>query len=176
MWNQCMFPEVWQVITADLIGLTLTARVCFDPLAASEYCCVSCSLYALDWLIIRVQKYLATFQKPQTSKNEGIGLLLDIKSLMDLRQSPSCTTPSLLHFPYLKSIIFPSHLRHPSVHPCFPCFILHPCIPVSLISVPLPPWSSCPLHIVFLPCFLFSLFHASTFVPSPWLSQADPAA
>ena len=37
-------------------------------------------------------------------------VLLDNRSLMDLQQSPSCTTSTPLHFPHLKSILFPSHL------------------------------------------------------------------
>ena len=57
--------------------------------------------------------------------------------------------PSLHYtFSVLKSVLFPSHLQHPSVHPCSPCFILHPCIPVSFISVPMSLWSSHRLHIV----------------------------
>ena len=61
--------------------------------------------------------------------------LLDIRSLMDLWQNPSHATPSPLYLPPLKSIQFPSHLWHPSIHPCSPCFIPHPCLPVSLISI-----------------------------------------
>ena len=70
--------------------------------------------------------------------------------------------PFYYAFSNLKSVLFPSHLWHPSIHPCSPCFILCPCIPVSLISVPMPPWSSCPLHMVFS---LHSCFLCFTLVP-----------
>ena len=51
----------------------------------------------------------------------------------------------------------PPTLLHSSLFP--PCFILHPCLPVSLISVPMLPWSSHLSHIVSYPipsspCFM----------------------
>ena len=58
-------------------------------------------------------------------------------ALLDINLNGSPT--SLFHsaslcytFSILKSILFPFHLWHPSVCPCFPCFILHPY--VSLVG------------------------------------------
>ena len=68
-----------------------------------------------------------------------ISLLLDIGSLMDLQQVCPALPLLCYTFSILKSILFPSHLQHPSIHPCSPCFILSSCIPVSLISVPMSP-------------------------------------
>ena len=67
------------------------------------------------------------------------GTVLDIGSPINLQQSQSHTASSLLHFPCLKSVPFPSHLQHLSICPCSPCFTLCPCIHVSLISVPMSP-------------------------------------
>ena len=68
-----------------------------------------------------------------------ISLLLDIGSLMDLQQVHFMPPPLCYTFSILKSILFSSHLQHPSVHPYSPCLILCSCIPVSLISVPMSP-------------------------------------
>ena len=63
----------------------------------------------------------------------------------------------------LHSSLFP--LFHPlSLHPCFIDICLH-------VTMILSSFTYSPLAL-----FLFSLFHASTFVPSSWPSQANPAA
>ena len=82
-------------------------------------------------------------------------LLLDTRLLTDLQQSPFHSAPSLLHLHsspliHLCSIsIPPLTLLHSSLFS--PCFILCPCLPVSLISIPMLPWSSHLLHIVSYP-------------------------
>ena len=98
------------------------------------------------------------------------------QSPMDLQQVHSALPSSAI--PFLFSS--PSYFCHiPNTSPFIPVPLVSsfiPMFPVSLISVPMSLWSSHLSHIVFLPHSCLSLFHTSTFVPSPWLSQADPAA
>ena len=88
-----------------------------------------------------------------------LGCMLDLESLMDLWQVHPMLPLLCCTFSIFKSTLFPSHLWHPSVCPCFPCFILHSYLPVSLIFIPMSPWSSCPSHIVRLPCSCFFVSH-----------------
>ena len=129
--------------------------------------------YSIKW--VHWQKESLDFSLWISPLPGEIPFMLDVKSPMDLWQVCPMLPLLCYTFSVLKSILFPSHLQHFSICPCSPCFILCSCIPVSLISIPMSPWSSHPSHIVLLPhsCFLF---HTSTFVSSPWLSQADPAA
>ena len=102
-----------------------------------------------------------------TVKMNGSTLLASVRyqSSMNLWQVRSALPSICYTFSIPKSVLFLLHLRHPSIHPCFPLFpSFIPMFPVSLMSIPMSPWSSCPLHIVFLPCSCFSLFHASTFL------------
>ena len=88
---------------------------------------------------------------------------------MDLWQSLPHTTSSLLYLLHPQSILFLSHLWHPSIHLCSPCFILHSCIPVSFLFVFMSPWSSCPSHIDFLPCSCFPCFTLPLFLVPDWV-------
>ena len=102
--------------------------------------------------------------------------LLDIDHWWISNKSISTPPSSTISFPSSSMSYFhhifdtPPFVPVPLVSPFIPTF------PVSLLSVSMSPWSSCLLCIVFLPHSCLSLFHASTFVPSPWPSQADPAA
>ena len=73
-----------------------------------------------------------------------------------------------------------SYFRHISNTPPFiPVPLVSPFVPmfpVSLISVSMPLWSSHLSYKFSPPCSCLPLFHTSTFVPSPWPSQANPAA
>ena len=97
-------------------------------------------------------------------------------SPMNLRQVHSTPPSSAIPIPSSS----PFYFHHISDTPLFvPVPLVSSSIPafhVSLISVPMSPWSSRLSHIVFLPHSYLSLFPTSTFVPSPWPSQADPAA
>ena len=95
-------------------------------------------------------------------------------SLMDLQQVCSAPPSSTIPFPSSSLSYFhcisntPLFILVPLVSSFIPAF------PVSLISIPMSPWSSHLSHIV-LSHSCLALFHFSTFVPSPWLSQANPA-
>ena len=69
---------------------------------------------------------------------------------------PFSTTPSPFSTPFYISLL-PLTLLCSSLSS--PCFILHPCLTVSLISIPMLPWSSHLSHIVSYPipsspCFM----------------------
>ena len=90
--------------------------------------------------------------------------------------SPSRSDILCYTFSVPKSILFPSHLRHPSIHPCPPCLTLHPYVPcftdihfhVTMIL------SS--LTYSFLPCSCFSLFHTSTFHSQSLTKSSQPCS
>ena len=98
------------------------------------------------------------------------------QSLMDLQQvhstlSSSATTlpsQSLFYFHHISDT--PPFVPAPLVSSFIPMF------PVSLISISMSLWSSHLLHIVFSPVPVFPCFTLVPFVPSPWPSQANPAA
>ena len=107
-----------------------------------------------------------------SASNEGV--LLDIRSPMELQQSLSHTTfhplyllcPSPFYFHHISDTppFIPVPLFHPSsLHPCFIVICPHVTMILSFLAYSL------------LTLSLFSLFHASTFVPSPRPSQANPA-
>ena len=86
---------------------------------------------------------------------------------MDLQQvhsaPPSSTIPFLSSSPSYSHHIFdiPPFVPVPLVSSFVPAF------PVSLISVPMSPWSSCLSHIVFLPLFLSFLVTLVPLFPVP---------
>ena len=98
------------------------------------------------------------------------------RSPMDLQQvcpaPSSSTTPfpsqSLFYFHHISNT--PLFIPVPLVSPFVPMF------PVSLISISMSLWSSHLSHIVFSPIPVFPCFMLVPFVPSPWPSQANPAA
>ena len=91
------------------------------------------------------------------------------------KSAPLHYPPLYLSFP--KSVLFPSHLQHPSICPCSPCLTLCPYVPcfielhfhVTMILSFLT--YSFPHPVPVFPCFMLV-----PFVPSPWPSQANPAA
>ena len=103
-------------------------------------------------------------------------LCVRYRSPMDLRQSPSRYT--ILHYtlhsqsPFLSL----SHLQHFSIRPCSPCLTLHPYVPCFTYPFPCH-YDPLISRLSFLPPVpVFSCFMLVPFVPSPWPSQANPAA
>ena len=99
----------------------------------------------------------------EVEEEEGTaGPVLDIGSLMDLQQVHPAPPFSAIPFPSSSPFYFHHISDTPPFVPVPLVFILCPCIPVSLISVPMSPWSSHPSHIVLLPHSCFPCF---TLVP-----------
>ena len=96
--------------------------------------------------------------------------LVRYQSPMNLQQVHPTPSSSTIPFPFQSPFYFhhisdtPPFIPVPLVSPFIPTF------PVSLISVSMSLWSSHLSHIVSSPRSCFSLFHTSTFVPSPWPS------
>ena len=90
--------------------------------------------------------------------------------------SPPCSIILRYTFSIPKSILFLSHLQHPSVHPCPPCLTLHPYVPcfidihfhVTMILLSL-------TH-SFLPPSCLSLFHTSIFCSQSLTESSQPCS
>ena len=137
----------------------------------------------IQWLTIYTNKVLRSVGLPRRGgckytrviTHGPQGHVVRYQSPMNLQQVCSTLPSSTIPFPSSSLSYFCCISDTPLFVPVPLVSSFVPAFPVSLISIPISQWSSHLLHIVLLPHSCLSLFHASTFVPSPWLSQANSA-